>query len=243
MNVRRKIAEWVYPDAFRSEVEYSTDFTRLYKKCQAYTMTSIERMFSLYQAVKYILDNRIKGDFVECGVWKGGSSMLIALMLKEYEEFERKIYLYDTFDGMSEPTFEDISCDGVDAKSQLSKENKNKSDSIWCYVPINEVRQNLLNTEINESQLVFVQGKVEETIPEIMPLSISLLRLDTDWYESTKHEMENLYPLLRSKGVLIVDDYGHWQGAKKAIDEYFQSVSIKPLLHRVDYTGRIMIKI
>ena len=84
---------------------------------------------------------------------------------------------------------------------------------------------------------------MEETIPTHIPHAISLLRLDTDWYESTKHELTHLFPLLSPGGVIIIDDYGHWQGAKKAVDEYFEENKIKILLNRIDYTGRIGVKL
>lgn len=87
-----------------------------------------------------------------------------------------------------------------------------------------------------------VKGKVEDTIPKILPSQIALLRLDTDWYESTRHELIHLYPNLVKNGVLIIDDYGHWRGSKQATDEYFDGFAPKPFLQRVDYTGRLSIK-
>ena len=99
----------------------------------------------------------------------------------------------------------------------------------------------LTNYPINNFQLI--KGKVEDTLPGIMlPDSISLLRLDTDFYESTLHELKHLYPLLSKNGVLIIDDYGHWQGCKQAVDEYFDKENISLLLNRIDYTGRVAIK-
>ena len=83
---------------------------------------------------------------------------------------------------------------------------------------------------------------MENTLPGVMPKEISLLRLDTDWYESTKREMNNLFPLLEENGVLIIDDYGHWAGCKKAIDEYIKENDLCVLLNRIDQTGRISIK-
>jgi hypothetical protein len=90
--------------------------------------------------------------------------------------------------------------------------------------------------------VLFIKGKVEETIPGTLPKEISLLRLDTDWYESTLHNLVHLYPLLRKGGILILDDYGHWQGARKATDEYFARENIIPFLSRIDYTGRLYVK-
>src|SRR5437773_5710167 len=92
------------------------------------------------------------------------------------------------------------------------------------------------------AKLHFVQGMVEETIPATVPARIAILRLDTDWYQSTRHELEHLYPLVSHIGVLIVDDYGYWKGARKAVDEYFARAQTPMLLHRIDSAGRIGVK-
>jgi len=99
-----------------------------------------------------------------------------------------------------------------------------------------------LSTKYPKDNLIFVKGKVENTIPAIIPDKISILRLDTDWYESTYHELVYLFPKLVKDGVLIIDDYGHWKGAREAINRYFQEKKIKILLNRIDYTSRIAIK-
>lgn len=108
------------------------------------------------------------------------------------------------------------------------------------YSPFEEVKSNLSKT--NFDSLIFVKGLIEDTIPEIMPDKISILRLDTDFYESTYHELINLFPLLQKGGVLIIDDYGHWKGAKKAVDKYFSEINIYPLLNRINYSQRVFIK-
>jgi O-methyltransferase len=112
---------------------------------------------------------------------------------------------------------------------------------LWCIASLDDVRANLLSTGYPANQIHFVPGKVEQTIPKTLPERLALLRLDTDWYESTKHELEHLYPRLSNDGVLIIDDYGHWRGAREAVDEFFLR-SRHPLLHRLDYTGRLMLK-
>jgi len=104
------------------------------------------------------------------------------------------------------------------------------------------VRRNMLGTRYPEKKIHLIKGKVEDTVPQHAPEKIALLRLDTDWYESTKHELVHLYPRLVPNGVLIIDDYGHWQGAREAVDEYFAGQKFKPLLNRLDYTGRLVIK-
>lgn len=210
---------------------------------KAFTMTSRERMVSLIRALDYVIKNEIEGDFVECGVWRGGSAMIMAKMLMDKNISTINLYLYDTFDGMSEPTEQDISFQGEKAKDLLNSRGKNEEDVIWAYATLEDVKQNVLSTNISSDQVHFVKGKVEETIPQTIPNKISLLRLDTDWYESTYHELKYLFPKLVVGGVLIIDDYGHWEGARKAVDQYFTENNIKILLNRIDYTGRIGIKI
>ena len=225
-----------------SDITSDGEFMRLYLQCKPYTMTSIERMYCLYQSLNYIIENKIPGDCVECGVWKGGSSMLMALVLKEKGETWRKIYLYDTFEGMSEPTETDKNFLGEPAKKLLETQEKNDNASVWCYSSMDEVSANLSKTAYPIENLILIKGKVEETLNTTLPNQVALLRLDTDWYESTKIELQRLFPLTVTKGVVIFDDFGHWEGAKKAVMEYFSQSPIKPLLQRIDETGRIMVK-
>ena len=217
-------------------------FMEIYSICKSYTMTSIQRMYTLYLSVKYVLENDLEGDFVECGVWRGGSSMLIATYLKLKGRDDKKIFLYDTFEGMTKPSELDVSVKKEVASSIFSKTATSEDYSNWCYADLGDVKNNLLSTGIKNESLHFVKGKVEETIPGTIPDKIALLRLDTDWYESTKHELEHLYPLLVEKGVLIIDDYGFWEGCKKAVMEYFDSIGQRVLLNRIDHSGRILIK-
>lgn len=172
--------------------------------------------------------------------------MAVAIALKKYCKEDRNLYLYDTFEGMPFPGVNDKTLHGIPASSLLKsshKRNKSDADSIWCYASIEDVQRNIRLTSYPSENIHFIQGKVEDTLPEKAPEKIALLRLDTDWYESTVHEMEHLFPRLVRGGVLIVDDYGHWQGAKKAIDEYVEKNKVKLLLNRIDYTGRIAVKI
>ena len=227
---------------FPYDIFGDNEFMDLYNVCKGHTMASIERMYSLYNSMKYIIDNKIEGDLVECGVWKGGSSMLMALILKKHGIINKKIYLYDTFEGMSEPSSIDKTVEGISATTLLEKEKKENENSVWCYSPIEEVKGTLFSTGYPQENLIFVKGKVEETLLEHVPGRISVLRLDTDWYESTKIELRILYPLLSERGVLIIDDFGHWEGAQKAVTEYFMQNDNHQFLHRIDYTGRLIIK-
>ena len=224
----------LYPDI-------ELEFKNLSKKVIPFTMTSVERLYSLFQAVKYIHQNKIEGDFVECGVWKGGSSMMAALSFLSLGDTKRKFLLYDTYEGMSEPTEKDVDFKNDSAFKNWKKIKEEKTLEM-CYNTLDEVEINMRATAYPSDKIQFIKGKVEDTIPANLPGKIAILRLDTDWYESTYHELKHLYPLVQSGGVLIIDDYGYWKGAREAVDQYFKEENISPLLHRIDHTGRIMIK-
>jgi hypothetical protein len=219
------------------------EFWKLYHACKPYTMSRVQRMYALYQSVNYIIKNKIPGDFVECGVWKGGNPMMIAQLLQASRISDRKIFLYDTFEGMSEPTPADKNYKGNDAREMLDATDRAEADSVWCYSPLEEVQENMKQTGYPKDQVVFVKGKVEETIPGVVPAQIALLRLDTDWYESTYHELTHLYPLLSKNGVLIIDDYGYWEGCRKATDQFLKENQLDLLLQRLDSTGRLALNV
>jgi O-methyltransferase len=213
----------------------------VYRQVHPFTMTSPERVFALRQSVQYLVQHGILGDIVECGVWKGGSMMAVARTLQESGTTDRDLYLFDTFEGMSAPTLEDISFKG-DLAANLLSQSARDSSWVWACSALDEVKRNLQATGYPVEHMFFIKGKVEETVPEHAPARVALLRLDTDWYESTYHELLHLYPRLCPGGVLIIDDYGHWAGARKAVDKYFAENKLQPLLHRIDYTGRICVK-
>lgn len=208
-----------------------------------FTMTSGPRLVALCEAVRYLMASAIPGDIVECGVWRGGSMMAVARTLIAGGTTERVLHLFDTFEGMTQPTQEDVSFEGQTAAYLLDTEDKAQAASVWCVASIDEVRHNMKSTGYPEERLRYVKGRVEDTIPQNAPKQIALLRLDTDWYESTRHELEHLYPRLVPGGVLVLDDYGHWQGARQAVDEYFVQSGKAPLLQRIDYSGRLAIKV
>lgn len=195
-------------------------------------MTSKERIDSLYDSLEYIRENNLEGDFVECGVWKGGNILGIITYL-QHHSMQGSVWLFDTFSGMTLPGEMDI--DFVNRKAS------NIFEDVKCASSLDSVKWLLDQTKFNKSKINYVVGDVEKTlVSKKLPAKISLLRLDTDWYASTKKELEVLYPILCSKGVLIVDDYGHWQGAKKAVDEYFLNSNV--IIEKIDYTGIKLIK-
>jgi O-methyltransferase len=226
----------------------STVDREIVARTQPYTMTGIPRTLALLDAVEYLVRRDISGAFVECGVWRGGSVLAMVLKLQSLGISDRDIYLYDTFEGMTEPTVEDTSpfeMSAVKTWAKAKKLGKRGWDQLFDPKIFNEeqVRDLLLGTGYPKNRLHFVKGPVEKTIPLHAPERIALLRLDTDWYESTRHELIQLYPRLVSGGILIIDDYGHWEGCRRAVDEYFAENSGQaPFLSRIDYTGRIAVR-
>jgi len=226
-----------------SEVfDLEPEFLELYELCREQTMTSIERMYALHTATRYIVENDIAGDFVECGVWRGGSVMLVAHTLLHLGVSDRTVWLFDTFAGMTAPSAEDIQeMSGRSAHEILAEHRKSEDDPFWGVAPRNVVEENLRRTGYPDANIRFIEGDVLDTIPANAPNDVALLRLDTDWYASTRHELEHLYPRVTQRGVVIVDDYGYWRGSRKATDECLERAG-HPLLHRIDFTGRMWVK-
>jgi O-methyltransferase len=222
------------------------EFFGIFEKCKEYTMTSMGKMYGIFKSIEYIEKHGIEGDIVECGVWRGGSSMNAALSLLHFKSSRRKIYLYDTYEGMPQPGEKDVDIFDQKASDLLTGCERCKSTSddptnYWARVDIDEVRLNMSLTNYPEEKIFFVKGKVEDTIPETIPDKIAVLRLDTDWYESTYHVLTQLFPAISPGGVLILDDYGYWKGARGAVDRYFKENKIPILLNRLD-DGRIAVK-
>lgn len=221
---------------------YDEDFMPLYASCQAYTMTSNHKMHALFRAVRYIVDNEVPGSIVECGVAAGGSMMMAASTLLDRKSDSRDLYLFDTFAGMPPPDEKvDVNVRG-DSAMLLWKAQDRGDRNDWCHASLDEVKANMARTGYPAARIHYVPGKVQDTTPAAAPPQIALLRLDTDWYDSTRHELEHLYPRLVPGGVLIVDDFGQWQGCRKAVEEWRARVWPVPLLDRIDRLGVIAVK-
>lgn len=220
--------------------DFSDADAALVRAVRPYTMTSPERVVALSRAVEYVADRNVPGAIVECGVWRGGSMLAVARTLLSRRVTDRDLYLFDTFDGMAPPSKEDVAITGESATAALAADPED--DGVRARASLDLVRSVLFSSGYNQDRIHLIEGMVEETIPESAPQTIALLRLDTDWYASTRHELLHLYPRLVRGGVLIIDDYGHWQGARKAVDDYFEETGEAPLLNRIDYTGRIAVK-
>jgi O-methyltransferase len=223
--------------------DLSAEQWALIEYARPYTMTTPERMVHLIASVHYIHANRVPGAIVECGVWRGGSMIIVARVLHELSDCTRDLFLFDTFEGMPPPSDKDREHSGASAQQLLQSRPKTQDDVFWAYSPIEEVEANMRATGYPSERIHLIKGKVEDTIPNCAPHQIALLRLDTDWYDSTLHELNHLYDRLVRHGVLIIDDYGWWQGARQAVDEFFERQAFKPLLNRIDNTARSMVKV
>ncbi|XMN08677.1 TylF/MycF/NovP-related O-methyltransferase [Streptomyces griseobrunneus] len=219
--------------------DYDDEARDIIRAVKPYSMTSPERLNAFILATRYIARHNIPGDIVECGVWRGGSMQACARTLLSVGETERELYLFDTYEGMTEPTAEDLRRDGRPAQELLDAQGKDRP--IWAVASLDDVKAGFDNVPYPKERVHYVQGRVEDTVPGQAPEQISILRLDTDWYASTKHELEHLYARLVSGGVLLIDDYGYWQGSRQAVDEFLDKTGERLLLLRMD-EGRIAVK-
>ena len=207
-----------------------------------YSMTPKIRIYNLMQALKHLKIKKIEGDYVECGVWKGGNILLFKKFLESEDSRQRNIYAFDTFEGMTDPDKNDFEINTNNTAINLLQKDKNKETNVWGICNLDQVKKNISKHTKDLNNIYFIKGDVEKTLNEIknIPEKISLLRLDTDWYKSTKKELEVLYEKVSSGGVIIIDDYGHWGGSKKAVDEFFSNKYV--WMHYVDYACRLIIK-
>ncbi|GHU50048.1 hypothetical protein AGMMS49975_00300 [Clostridia bacterium] len=212
------------------------------------TLVSRESLFATLTACKHAAQANIEGDFVECGVWRGGNAILAALTF-QLQKCDKKVYCFDTFQG-----FRGLEAGDKDGFAQQTETDKELYASYWSEldetafnpetagVSLEDVRESFALCGVNPEKVVFVKGNVMKTLDgSDVPRHISVLRLDTDWYESTRKELEVLYPRVSVGGVLIVDDYGAHQGSRTATDEYFNKVA-RPMLQYTDWHARLGVK-
>lgn len=223
-NARSRQRE-TYPD-----LDYDEDFWRLYEIAKPFSLLQIVGFHNIYSSIRYVAQRNIPGDFVECGVFLGGASIFAALARDLFGLEDRKVYLYDTFCGFPEGT-----ADYVKSKGRIVEGHR--TDSF-----LEDVKANIAHCNVRPGSYEIVVGPVEETlVTGPVPEKVSILRLDTDFYASTKAEFEALYPKLVSRGVLIVDDYGTWDGVRKATEEALANEPV--MLHRISHSIRSAIKI
>lgn len=246
---------WAIAAARIRDLRFSTttadlgeDARAIYAAVSPYTMTNVLRISALVHAVEYVVRNDLPGALVECGVWRGGSVLAMLLKLKQLGISNRDVYLYDTFEGMTQPDERDTSAFERPAARtwhDAVRTGRRPWDALFKpeVFSLDQVRKTVLGSGYPPHRVHFVKGDVTATLPSQAPEKASLLRLDTDWYASTAHELLHLYPRLSPGGVLIIDDYGHWRGCRRAVDEYFSNDRMPfPLLNRIDYAARLALK-
>lgn len=205
-----------------------SEFSSLYRQVRRYTMCSNARLHGLYRGVRYVVNNDIQGDLVECGCARGGSAALLGLTLRQMKA-HRAIWLFDSFQGLPAPTREDP--DFTIAELYTGT----------CVGTLEEVRRLFAELDIIEDTH-FVEGLFQDTLARVSVPAIALLHLDGDWYESVKVCLDRLYDKVVPGGVIQFDDYGTWKGARKAVDEFIERRNIKTPLKRLDYAGRVLVK-
>jgi hypothetical protein len=254
MNLRKLLNRMLAPAGYelartRDNPAYPSDFTKqdvgIIESVRRYTMAkTVDKIFPILNAVRYVNEHQVPGSVVECGVWRGGMMMAAARLLLELGDTSRELYLYDTFEGMAEPTDKDTDVKGKKALARYREAPRTTGGGVdWCYASLEEVTSNLESTGYPMEKVHLVKGLVEDTLPAGVPAQISILRLDTDWYASSKCEMLHLFPRLQPGGVIILDDYGFWQGCRQATDEYLKANQVQLHLVRVDEACRVGIKL
>lgn len=228
-------------------VDFDTHIQAIHQRVAEYTLVSPERTSALVSSIEYLERCHIAGDIVECGVWKGGSMMAAALAVDRVGGVDRDLWLYDTFMGLTQPGEMDVDVAGNSALQQMRERHPNllpgqvDGSDVFAFASLDEVRNNMATVGYRGGQVRFVKGSVQDTIPASIPDRIALLRLDTDFYDSTKHELTHLVPRMVPGGILIIDDYGAWLGARQAVDEFLDASGTPMYLHRVDTTARLAV--
>ena len=228
-------------------VEFSETEAEIYRFVtdNKLTMVTPEGIVATLKACKHAVLAEVPGDFVECGVWRGGNAIAAKMLFEAYGS-DKKLWLFDTFTGMSEPTDVDRARFTGEVASETFEEQQRDGYNAWCYASLEDVQRNFQRAGLDLDGVRFVKGDVSETLQDEgnLPEAISVLRLDTDWYESTKSELERLYPRLSHGGSLLIDDFGYWEGARKAVEEYVDALPARerPLLHCADSSGRMGVK-
>jgi O-methyltransferase len=228
-------------------IDEDPTFRDILRQVRGFTMSTPELCYALFQAVEHIRTAEIEGAIVESGVWRGGNVALCALALLAGGDVSRDLYLFDTFDwSWPDLTQWDTKYgEGTAAeRNAVLTKRRNAPQEFLDAQGVSEakVRDFIVGTGYPAEKVHAIKGFVQDTIPENAPDKIALLRLDTDMYESTYHELVHLYPRLVSGGILFVDDYPTERGCVKAVEQYFSEAGPRPFLSRIDTQGRIGVK-
>lgn len=208
----------------------------LFMKILPYTMVGYERVENAHTVANELEKSHVAGAFVECGVWRGGTVGVMATVADRAKS-NRKIWLFDSFEGLPEPTKKDGNVAITYAKDKDSGELRSIEK---CVGPLEDVKKLFFSVlKLNPENIFIRKGWFQDTLPKEKENvgSIALLRLDADWYESTKCILDNLYDNVVSGGYVLIDDYGHWEGCKKAVDEFLENRKLSVKLIPIDYSG------
>jgi|SRR5215469_2007268 len=209
-----------------------------------HTMLSYDCLATLWLQVRYLDRYRIRGALVECGTFKGGAVGMMALAhLASHPEPVRALHLFDSFEGLPEPRADMDGDYAVNYTAGHGSGSLVTTGRLACSV---DVPRNLLNERIRYPELLvkYHVGWFQETLPRDAASigEIGLLRLDGDWYESTRVCLEYLYPKVVKNGVIVIDDYGYWQGCRRAVDEFTSLQSDPIMLHHIESSARYWLK-
>ena len=215
----------------------SLEEKNIISKVKDRTMTNSNSISNLIQATRYILKSGIDGAFVECGVWRGGSAMAFCYSALAYGQVDREIYLMDTFAGYTKVTDKDFQI----SNGQKASELFNLDANYICQASLEDVKLGIRETNYPSEKVFYLVGDIIQSSLSLLPDKIAILRLDTDYYESTLWSLENLYPLVPKGGIIIIDDYDYWNGCREACDEFFSKKNDINLMIHMEY-GRMLIK-
>ncbi len=216
------------------------NMVEIIREVKGFTMIDENRIKKNIEAIDYVIGQNIPGAVVECGVWRGGSMLSMIRRLQYHGISDRDVYLFDTFEGMTAPTEFDIFKNGNSAIETFRSRKKENGVVDWCNASIDEVKANIFSSGYPQKKMTFIQGDVLNTIPNNSDFDIAILRLDTDWYESTLCELKHFYSRVSIGGLVIIDDYGSWLGARKAVDEFFGAVQRKPYFFKIEPSGALI---
>ena len=203
-------------------------------------MTSELNLITTFLCLEYLVKNKIDGDFIECGTWRGGHGIIASHIFKKYG-IDKEVILIDTFEGMTEAGQQDFFWDGQRAKAKLNQIDEGKTIGEFLISNAQELENHLIYLDLIDNVRI-IQGDVRQVLNTNNFKSISFLRLDTDFYDSTKMELEKLFPKVSNGGFVLIDDYDAWSGSKKATDEYLLENNLNYMLTKIDYGARIIQK-